>query len=512
MAVKKKKSTRFPLWCGDVLDKLAKIEDDTYDGCLCDPPYGLSKDPDMAEVLRHWLDRDDYKHSGGGFMGAKWDSFVPGPSTWEEVYRVLKPGSYALVFCGTRTIELMGVSMRLAGFLHVDTCTYLFGSGFPKSSSIDAAVDKKKGAKRRPVGENPNARPAHKKGGRAFDKSVGKDESPDMTVTAPGSEEAARWEGYGTALKPAAEFVLVCKKPNDGNFAENALTHGVAGLNIDGCRISAGGEKLGGGAETSTNPSQKGNKGWTRPWMENDNARKEHAERVRQNVEKAEKEGRWPANVLLEHDARCEYIGKSRTKTGKGTAGGRRKGGNAYGKFKGNDEPEPVGYADEEGKETVDEWNCHDECPVKMLDEQSGRATPKPGRKGQRGGSGFGFFDDDKSAKKEGVWPSDPGGGASRFFYTSKANKRERTCNNTVENNHPTLKPLDLCEYLAKLILPPERENGRRRIIVPFCGSGSELAGALLAGWDAGLGIDAEQEYIDIARKRIEYVRKHGKP
>ena len=101
---------------GDCLDVLRKLPDNSIDSVVTDPPYGLSKEPDIEEVLTKWMAGEDYEHRGGGFMGKTWDSFVPGPSIWREVYRVLKPGGHALVFAGTRTQDLMTVSLRLAGF------------------------------------------------------------------------------------------------------------------------------------------------------------------------------------------------------------------------------------------------------------------------------------------------------------------------------------------------------------------------------------------------------------
>lgn len=88
------------LLVGDCREALLDYPDECLDACVTDPPYGLSKQPNMEEVLTHWLAGDDYKPNGGGFMGKKWDSFVPGPTTWEEIYRVLKPGAHCLVFAG----------------------------------------------------------------------------------------------------------------------------------------------------------------------------------------------------------------------------------------------------------------------------------------------------------------------------------------------------------------------------------------------------------------------------
>lgn len=112
------------------------MDADSVDSIVCDPPYGLSKEPDMAEVMRHWLAGDDYTHEGSGFMGKSWDSFVPGPSVWREAYRVLKPGGHLVAFFGTRTYDLGVLALRLAGFEIRDQLAWVFGQGFPKSHNI----------------------------------------------------------------------------------------------------------------------------------------------------------------------------------------------------------------------------------------------------------------------------------------------------------------------------------------------------------------------------------------
>src|SRR5690625_4006270 len=118
---------------GDCLDELKAMGDNSVDSVCTDPPYGLSKEPDITEVLSKWLAGEEYDHGHGGFMGNRWDRFVPHPDIWREVYRVLKPGGHALVFAGTRTQDLMTISLRLAGFEVRDSVAFLFFSGFPKS-------------------------------------------------------------------------------------------------------------------------------------------------------------------------------------------------------------------------------------------------------------------------------------------------------------------------------------------------------------------------------------------
>jgi site-specific DNA-methyltransferase (adenine-specific) len=135
--------SNYSLYTGDCLEVLKTLESDSLDTCLTDPPYGLSKQPDITEVLTHWLNGDDYKHRGGGFMGKEWDSFVPGPAVWKEVYRVLKPGAMCLVFGGTRTFDLTTIALRMAGFEIRDCVMWVFASGFPKGHDLEKALEKK---------------------------------------------------------------------------------------------------------------------------------------------------------------------------------------------------------------------------------------------------------------------------------------------------------------------------------------------------------------------------------
>ncbi|AQZ54578.1 UNVERIFIED_ORG: putative DNA methylase [Proteus phage VB_PmiS-Isfahan] len=217
------------------------IADNSIDAIVTDPPYGLSKQPKMEEVLKHWLAGDDYNATGSGFMGKTWDSFVPGPSIWKEAYRCLKPGAWAVVFAGSRTQDLMALSLRLAGFEIMDTGMWLYGSGFPKSLDISKAIDKYLGAEREVVGKYnaPGLATQNVLQGSQNRRKYVFDKYSDE----PATDQAEQWEGWGTALKPAYEPFILARKPLDGTYANNVLKHGVGGLNIDGCRV--GNEQLG---------------------------------------------------------------------------------------------------------------------------------------------------------------------------------------------------------------------------------------------------------------------------
>ena len=206
---------------GDCLQVLCTFPSNTVDSVVTDPPYGLSREPDIREVLEKWLAGEDYTHRGSGFMGKTWDSFVPGPSIWREVYRVLKPGGHALVFAGTRTQDLMTVSLRMAGFEIRDVIEWLYFNGFPKSMDVSKAFDKRAGAERKVVGtyKTPDGRdftkePAGSRGYRTTELSMGRDKGAERRfITAPATELAKKWDGWGTATKPSHEPVLVATKP-----------------------------------------------------------------------------------------------------------------------------------------------------------------------------------------------------------------------------------------------------------------------------------------------------------
>jgi len=193
---------------GDCLEKMKEIETGSVDAIVTDPPYGLS------------------------FMGKDWDKGVPGVHFWEEMLRVLKPGGHLLSFAGTRTQHRMAVNIEDAGFEIRDMIAWVYGSGFPKSLNVSKAIDKAAGAEREVVGPNPNSRPNMVR----VDAAV---LSPrvDAPITAPATESAKKWQGFGTALKPALEPITLARKPFKGTVAANVLEHGTGSINVDGCRV-----------------------------------------------------------------------------------------------------------------------------------------------------------------------------------------------------------------------------------------------------------------------------------
>ena len=194
------------------------MADNSVDSIVTDPPYGLS------------------------FMGKKWDYDVPGEDIWRECLRVLKPGGHLLSFAGTRTQHRMACAIEDAGFEIRDMIAWVYGSGFPKSLDVSKAIDKAAGAEREVVGSyrvGGTAAKGKHKGRVAADADEGTAAGcfRDLDITTPATPDALRWQGWGTALKPALEPITVARKPLIGTVAANVLAHGTGALNIDGCRV-----------------------------------------------------------------------------------------------------------------------------------------------------------------------------------------------------------------------------------------------------------------------------------
>jgi len=203
---------------GDCLEQMKTLDDNSVDSIVSDPPYGIS------------------------FMAKKWDYDVPSVEVWEEAMRVLKPGGHALIACGTRTQHRMVVNIEDAGFEIRDVVSWIYGSGFPKSLNISKAIDKAAGAEREVVGSRKLQGEALKMKGGNFLVHEDREETDSIDITAPETEAAKQWDGWGTALKPACEFFTLCRKPlSEKTIAANVLKWGTGGINIDGCRVE--GEK-----------------------------------------------------------------------------------------------------------------------------------------------------------------------------------------------------------------------------------------------------------------------------
>lgn len=414
---------------GNCIDVMATLPENSVDTIITDPPYGLT------------------------FMGKDWDRGVPGVAFWEQALRVAKPGAMLLAMGGTRTFHRLVSAIEDAGWEIRDSMAWLYGSGFPKSYDISKGIDKQAGAQMEVVGmksvgvKNGAAGGSHEYGLTAT----------EVNITAPSTPAAQLWHGWGTALKPAMELICVAMKPIDGTFVNNALTWGVAGLNIDGGRVQTD-EEL--GRNNHANPY-----GSERTWSVSSTP-------PQSNVGSAAS-GRFPANVI--HDGSEEVISLF-PQTGK-----------------------VVGRVSKNSKSDF-----------------AGDGGWKGGGIGQR------TYDGD--------------GSAARFFYCAKASQSERNAglegaearrkagaefrpNHTekalngedgnpygrwgmTQNNHPTVKPVALMSYLARLTKTPTGGT----VLDPFMGSGTTGVACVKEG-RSFIGIELDEGYLEIAKKRIEHAQ-----
>lgn len=392
---------------GDCIEVMRGMPACSVDAVVCDPPYALS------------------------FMGKKWDkhSSPAAYAEWcllwaAEALRVLKPGGHLLAFGGTRTFHRLTCGIEDAGFEIRDCISWLHSQGFPKSLDVSKAIDKAAGAERDVVGyadpSDPRTAMARKVYGNHMQDGAGE----GVPITAPATDAAREWQGWGTALKPAWEPCVVARKPLAGTVAKNAQLHGTGGINIDGCRIPHA-------SKADFDQHAAGVAAIKARGGSMDNSWKNSSDLSGANdVPDA---GRWPANVAL------------------------------------------------------------DEQAAAMLDEQSGVLTSgKRKATSTKGFSDSAVFGNGKVVTLPVL--SGDSGGASRFFYTAKANKRERGEGNT----HPTVKPLALMAYLVRLVTPPGGV-----VLDPFAGSGTTLIAARNEGLSA-IGIEAEAEYIEIIQRRLD--------
>lgn len=241
---------------GDCLEQLKTLEDNSVDSIVTDPPYGLS------------------------FMGKKWDYDVPSKEIWTEALRVLKPGGHLLSFAGTRTYHRMAVNIEDAGFEIRDQIMWIYGSGFPKSTNVALRIDKESGA-------SGHRGSIFNTAGQGIGLNKNKElrsDHPDYKKPEYKTDEAKQWDGWGTALKPANEPIVVARKPLEKGLtvAQNVLKWGTGALNIDGSRIGTDVISTHGGGDKYAGIKGNGNDG---------------VGEYRSHV------GRWPANVILDEEA-----------------------------------------------------------------------------------------------------------------------------------------------------------------------------------------------------------------
>jgi site-specific DNA-methyltransferase (adenine-specific) len=407
------------------------MPDNSVDAVVTDPPYGLS------------------------FMGKKWDYDVPEQAVWEECLRVLKPGGHLLAFAGTRTQHRMAVRIEDAGFEIRDMIAWVYGSGFPKSLDVSKALDKAAGAERDVVGRYvpPNGKEWNLTAdvsAPGYSGGLGL-RSASLDITAPTTDAARQWQGWGTALKPALEPITVARKPLIGTVAENVLTWGTGGVNVDGCRVDAseGRPLRESKAESSLHAFGEGLNG--------------------SRCAGVTTQGRWPTNLI--HDGSDEVVGL----------------------FPGNRPSRGGAHFHSDGF-----------APAEVTNREIGYGDT---------GSAARFFYCAKASKAdrdegcEGLdeRPSQKMGDGlkSMVGHPSGNNGNTSTQDRKSRNYHPTVKPTDLMRYLCRLVTPP---GGT--VLDPFTGSGSTGKAAKLEGFSF-IGIEREAEYVAIAQARINSAKPH---
>ena len=469
---------------GDCLIRLKQLPDNSIDAVVTDPPYGLGEIRDLSGLLTAWMEgRDGKEYQSKGFMGKHWDT-VPAPIYWKEIYRVLKPGGHLLAFAGTRTQDLMGISIRFAGFELRDTIEHLggasplwiYGSGFPKGLDVSKKIDELAGAEREII--------HYKKQGPKSMFDSGKPRPVTLPVTLPATLPAKAWEGWNVALKPSQEPILMFRKPLEHGLsvAKNVLKWGTGAINIGACRVQ--------GTSTTTRHSSSsymtGQIGSIQPKQDDYFTGRDDGKR-------------WPSNLLLSHSLFCT------------------------------------------------ETECTPDCPVRVMDSQSGllkSGDKKLSHNLTAPKFKEGKYHDYQGHKVSREWEANEGG-ASRFFpqfryssqeiedvyalflYCAKASQSERNqgleglkprrkvyngqsgqsstemkpveerFTTITRNHHPTVKSQELMRWLCRLITPP---GGT--VLDPFAGSGSTLIAAYQENFNF-IGIEQEPEYCEIARLRL---------
>ena len=297
---------------GNNIDLLKNYPDNFFDAVITDPPYGLGKEPNAEELMKDWIEKGYHEVGGTGFMGKEWDAFVPQPIFWKEVFRVLKHGGHVVSFFGTRTYDWGVMAMRFAGFEVRDCIQWLYGSGFPKSHNISKAIDKMVGAEREVVGVIKGMGKQNSEwNGTAKGRKQDSFKS-EFELTEPYTDNAKKWDGWGSALKPANEPIVLARKPLEKglSIAENVLKWGTGGINIDGCRVATDDldakSQLRALSKNSTATNGKGG-------VFSGSVFGEPIDSFKNNTFNPFK-GRFPANLILTHHPECECVGMKKVK------------------------------------------------------------------------------------------------------------------------------------------------------------------------------------------------------
>lgn len=439
---------KYELKLGDNAETLKQYPDNYFDSIVTDPPYGIE------------------------FLGKDWDKNTGVMETWHECYRVLKPGGHILAFSAARTYHNLATNIELAGFEIRDQLMWLYGSGFPKAQDIGKAIQKRQGVdeyekfvdttENRGFGMTDHARV---RAGVEWSTKADKVGSPKCT-----SEEAQQWAGWKTALKPAHEPIVMARKPFKGSCIDNVLKHGTGALNIDESRIKVADDEL---------------KSFQKEWDRESRGKMEYLkldgkdpDYVAGSVREYVPEGRYPANVIGEVPEYQKYFYCPKVSRAERHIGFEQK-------------PEPYDRR-EEGLESAG---------IQGLQKLAGKKTF--GEATQTGGLGRMIDWKEKHAGKKNLDHIHNGGHTLGY---SQSQWKDNSTSQSLGNNHPTVKPVELMKYLVKLVTP---KGGK--VLDPFNGSGSTGMACVELDYEY-TGCELDPEYIEIATKRIEGWYEHTRP
>jgi site-specific DNA-methyltransferase (adenine-specific) len=390
---------------GDCLARLKELPAESIDAIVTDPPYGLEfmgKEWDTFKVEPRKVAGTGGKQAPFAHHAVKLDAqrgtaFQKWCQDWAaECLRVLKPGGHLLAFGGSRTYHRLASAIEDAGFEIRDQIMWLYGQGFPKSLDVSKAIDAKTlygGSDTSRLKEVNKSRPGKGRirSSTSNDGIMGSVRGPKITKDAPATAEAAQWQGWGTALKPAHEPIVLARKPLVGTVADNVLQYGTGGINIGACRIACDETLTGGGGKL---------------WSHYRDGTQDRA-----SPKVNEGNGRWPANVI--HDGSGEVVELFPQS--------KRRQRDVEGSEPSANDAEAAEYAERKGR--AGEVSAM----KRYTDQGSTNFAALPGRR------------------------REPADTPARFFYCAKANKKDRGSG----NNHPTVKPTELMRYLLKLVTPP---------------------------------------------------------
>tara|TARA_B100000927_G_scaffold269865_1_gene245563 strand:+ start:371 stop:1741 length:1371 start_codon:yes stop_codon:yes gene_type:complete len=424
------------------------------DAIVTDPPYHLTSIVERfgKEGSAPAKDKDGaFKRQSVGFMGKEWDGgdIAFDPMTWSLCLGLLKPGGHLIAFSASRNYHRMAVAIEDAGFEIRDQIMWLYGSGFPKSLNIGKAIDKRNGVQGDVIGTR-----------KVTPSDIGQKSGWNHLNTDRGDYEYREimneWEGWGTALKPSHEPIVLARKPlSEKSIVDNVLKWGTGAINIDDCRIEGEVNR------PPTNPSFR------------DVAKEALARGGLDKLSFGQDRDR-PIK-------RKKVVRKSRDEDGVWTDGN-----------SGMDN-EQNSFADADPRGRFPANVMHDGSDVVrdiFPDAKSVKGNPRTAT----------IKNQTKLNNSKEVFVNheyDDEGSASRYFYCPKTSKSERH-NGAIKNTHPTVKPIELMKYLCRLVTP---KGGT--VLDPFMGSGSTGMAAKDEGFDF-IGIEKEPEYYDIAEARIK--------